>query len=333
MSKALLPPERLEKLILAAYPTLTENVENMLGLKNELHWPDWCYLPMSASYAIVTRGAERDLAIRYMAASGMQDMQAMSAVIPWRLNKAIFHFDPDLQAELTEQTTAPDDIPAVLLEHMPYPCVYIANPPGVKDCDGVFVFLEWDERYPAAMELRMHYLFRDDAVIPLYYQYADDQASLTAKMAQDNVEIYRKVSREMGGGDPLTLERYSACLDHVARHLSMLVYLCSDEPDLTRTADVPIPRGRGRYKAPNWSDQIQVGSYIGSVIRMGRAQRQAESPAEPGAGSAKRPHMRRAHWHLYWTGSGRTVPRVKWVMPIFVHSDGAEVPTSEHTIK
>lgn len=29
-------------------------------------------------------------------------------------------------------------------------------------------------------------------------------------------------------------------------------------------------------------------------------------------------HIRKAHWQLYWTGVGRTVPRVKWISPIFV---------------
>lgn len=333
MSKSLLPPERLEQRILLKYPRLIEHVEHMLGMKDELHWPDWCYLPMSASHAITTMGAERDFAYRILAANGLQDMQAMSAIIPWRLHKAIFRFDPDLQSELIEQTTLPEDIPAVLLEHMPYPCVYIANPPGVKECDGLFVFLEWDERYPDAMELRMHYLFNDDMIIPLYYQFTDDRQSLAARMAENNAEIYRKVAGEVEAGIPHALSRYSDCIASMPNHLSMLVYLCSEEPDFVRTADVPRPRGRGRYRSPNWSDQVQVGSYIGSVIRMGRTQRQAQSDGEPGTGSAKRPHMRRAHWHLYWTGEGRAVPKVKWVMPIFVHGEGAEVPTVQHTVK
>jgi len=32
------------------------------------------------------------------------------------------------------------------------------------------------------------------------------------------------------------------------------------------------------------------------------------------------PHIRRAHWHTYWTGKGRTVPVLRWLHPILVGS-------------
>jgi hypothetical protein len=35
-------------------------------------------------------------------------------------------------------------------------------------------------------------------------------------------------------------------------------------------------------------------------------------------GRSVRPHMRRAHSHLYWTGAGRAVPRVRFLLPISV---------------
>ena len=55
----------------------------------------------------------------------------------------------------------------------------------------------------------------------------------------------------------------------------------------------------------------------------------------PGGGThaSPRPHMRRAHWHLYWTGTGRAVPRVKWIAPVFVRGEGADTPVVTHTVK
>jgi hypothetical protein len=35
-------------------------------------------------------------------------------------------------------------------------------------------------------------------------------------------------------------------------------------------------------------------------------------------GKTVRPHMRRAHSHLYWTGNGREIPRVRFLLPISV---------------
>lgn len=68
-------PEQLEKAMLAAYPDLDERIEHMLPLKDELHWPDWCYLPMSASYAIVTGGADVPIAERFMANRGLNNFE------------------------------------------------------------------------------------------------------------------------------------------------------------------------------------------------------------------------------------------------------------------
>lgn len=332
----LTPPERLEKRLLLSYPDLDSLTERMLGAKNEMGWPDWCYLPMGASYAIVTQGAEVGIAQRLMAASGIGDLEALSAVIPWRLHKVIFRFDPEFADEITRQDTVPGDIPAALLQHMPYPCVYIQDPPGVDQCEGVFVFLEWDHRYPDAMELRMHYLFSDQRIVQLFYQFTDDQETLAARFAANNEETFRKFAKDLPLQDEKELARWRQCVENMPRHLSMLVYLCSDEPDFSRTADVPRRRGRGAVKTAGYPDRVEVGSYIGGVIRMGR--KAAEGPeadeiGPSGSGSPKRPHMRRAHWHLYWSGEGRKVPRVKWISPVFIHGEGREPPTVIHPVK
>jgi hypothetical protein len=46
-------------------------------------------------------------------------------------------------------------------------------------------------------------------------------------------------------------------------------------------------------------------------------------------GRTVRPHMRRAHPHLYWTGEGRTQPRVRFLLPVSVHG-GKLVKKPEH---
>jgi hypothetical protein len=35
-------------------------------------------------------------------------------------------------------------------------------------------------------------------------------------------------------------------------------------------------------------------------------------------GRTVRPHLRRAHAHLYWTGEGRKSPRVRFLLPVSV---------------
>jgi hypothetical protein len=52
---------------------------------------------------------------------------------------------------------------------------------------------------------------------------------------------------------------------------------------------------------------------------------------DPGIATGRtiRPHMRRAHSHLYWTGKGREIPRVNFVLPITVRG-GKLVEEPEH---
>lgn len=47
-----------------------------------------------------------------------------------------------------------------------------------------------------------------------------------------------------------------------------------------------------------------------------------------GGRARPRPHIRRAHWHTYRTGSGRTETTIKWVAPIPINiTDGDIIPT------
>ena len=39
-------------------------------------------------------------------------------------------------------------------------------------------------------------------------------------------------------------------------------------------------------------------------------------------GRTVRPHVRRAHWHHYWVGEGRTRLEVRWIEPTFVLPEG-----------
>ena len=41
-----------------------------------------------------------------------------------------------------------------------------------------------------------------------------------------------------------------------------------------------------------------------------------------GMGRTVRPHVRRAHWHHYWVGEGRTRLEVRWIEPTFVLPEG-----------
>lgn len=334
-------PDIIEKEILAEYPTLDEWISDFLN-ESELRWPEWCYLPMTASYGLIVNGADQPFAYRIMANGGINNLRFMSAIIPWRVGKPVYRFDKELAEELMNNTTA-GKIPVEIILHMPYPCLYIENPPCVEHCVGMFVFLEWDERYPNAVELRMHYVFDDETIEAVYLQYdvnGVDTNIFEAKVMLDSVQALFDMMRYSGriDIDELSIKRQEQLLEQAPRHMNLILYLCSQEPDIRRRD--PIPRLRGvRKDVAAYSDKIDVGTYIGATIRKAAAlskEQTHSAVSDDREYRSPRPHMRKAHWHLYWTGQGRTVARMKWVMPIFVKGsvqDTQDKPTVIHPVK
>jgi hypothetical protein len=96
--------------------------------------------------------------------------------------------------------------------------------------------------------------------------------------------------------------------------VSVLTYLCSESPDIQpRPGATPRPRGSvGRAdKAPRIWD---VGWRVGAALHAYHAR----GASGDGRGTPVRPHVRRAHWHTYRIGPGRTQSVIKWISPILV---------------
>jgi hypothetical protein len=78
-----------------------------------------------------------------------------------------------------------------------------------------------------------------------------------------------------------------------------------------------------------------VGAIYASAIRRYIRDLEHDAGAEgsdagvvSSSGRSVRPHIRAPHSHLYWTGPGRTVPRVRFIAPVFVRGgvpEGSEV--------
>ena len=203
-------PEVLDRELSKSYP-LTEYTAMMLNEKETVGWPDWCYLPMSVSFALITHGdPDEHKASRFIQMMGISNLLKMSAILPWRVDKAIYEFTSldNIQDEFTRLKCV-----------LPYPCVYITNPPGVDDCDGVFFFWEWDSKYPGYANIRGHYLFADGTM-----------------KAVDKWFPKSPVRESEGISDELRLDvlRYNQCKSGFDFHLKMLAYICRWDASIER---------------------------------------------------------------------------------------------------
>jgi hypothetical protein len=79
--------------------------------------------------------------------------------------------------------------------------------------------------------------------------------------------------------------------------VSLLLYLCSDQRD-TRTPQ-PSTGRKGKPTRKPAATVIDLGFHVGPALQPAR--RDTASSRGTGGGNV-RAHLRRGHWHTYWTG-------------------------------
>ena len=136
-------PDQLLKGVEQTYSRMWDAVSSFLDSRDEMgDWPEWCFLPMAGSYAIVSGGGSN----RITSTPDMLEMQLMAAVIPWRMTKGLYRFDPTLLNELW-QTPVDKELPIEVLFRLPEWCIYV-DAQGQElfgaAMHGFFAYLEYD---------------------------------------------------------------------------------------------------------------------------------------------------------------------------------------------
>jgi hypothetical protein len=136
-----------------------------------------------------------------------------------------------------------------------------------------------------------------------------------------------RIFREANGEESAILKEYNdVVVEWIAPLLSMLLYICSDKPEIdnfrepgTAPSRVTLKKVKKgfRFFVPSEQRIWVVGEKTGEAIR--------KYATSGGHGKSKRPHLRRAHWHGYWRGKkGRQEFRPAWLSPITVNADWDE---------
>lgn len=286
------------------------------------HWPDWCYLPLAASYAILSGGGD----------SRATHVGPLGALLAWRPTQGIYRYDPTLRDALLA-TDLSRGIPRGALYHLPGWCVYLEDAwghPSLGPVHGYYACLEWDANDQHA-ELRittdaggdaswraLHglgiHLVSDDLGECLERFLAPGRAAGYGFAAEAVASIYRPV---------------------LERAIRLLLYLCSEEPDIH--SDRPGVRGRptptrikgGEKIFPPTNPAIwETGFRLGRMIR--------DYETQEHQGGTMRAHLRRAHWHTFLRGP-RDQERqrvLRWLPPIPVNADDTgEIPPTIYNVK
>ncbi len=302
-------------------------------------WPDWCYVPLHGAAAIVARG-ESGIPLERAHHVGI-----VGALGAWRMTRGIYRYDPTLYEALI--TTELDQaLPRSCLYRLPEWCVYLETPGLMwglggerRPIHGVWAHLDWESadgaRGRRSDELR---LVLDTAPSP--EQALDPRHGLIPLplilgegTIADALGRVLHSAAEQAGKHGITPPADLLDTQKVARVLwpilSLLLYLCADDPDLVGRAGrpgnpTPVRTRRHGVRLFPVSElrTWDVGLRLGAALRRAQCEdRETDRSATTGAVTRARPrgHIRRAHWHTYRVGTGRRDLRLKWLPPIPVN--------------
>lgn len=276
-------------------------------------WPAWCFMPMAGWYAIISA----DFGGSKIPVNIGMDIGRLAGIGTWRYSQGIYRFDPDILSALWDTQIA-CDIPADVLLRLPEWCMYIETPGGDwsgQSLYGFFVHLEWDAN-DQRHELR---LLLDTEQLLLPFPVHLGERPLVSAIQRAINESTRHIPMGTVIELPPTeqVERIAAKLSPM---ISLVLYLCSDEPDFGPEKKPQRPKPRRTKKG--WRLFPPSGPTIWSVgERIGNTLRAVQGPTPgPGGNRTLRPHFRRAHWHGYWTGprTGEQRFRYHWIPPMLV---------------
>lgn len=272
------------------------------------------------------------------------DCQDMALVRRWRKHRIIYTLDSDLAAELA--LTDPDGkIPGGLVRQLPHPDPFLVLPEPIKTVTddgnaswivGALIYATTREDYlastadtsAASISLMLVGEIRDDQG---RRQFCDDGtpdytwSRVTLPPGGCTVREAEAAVRKSWAASVITTRGTARAEEVIGlaieRIVPMVLYLCAANAE-RRTAPAVATKklvdGSPRKgKAPR---VIEHGYFLGP--KLAAARRRAERPAASApTGRHMRPHIRRAHWHTFLTGPGRTVPVLQWLPPIPVHPD------------
>lgn len=275
-------------------------------------WPQWCFLPLAGWYTIVSEGKQISL-------NRVPDIGRLAAIGTWRYSQGIYRFD-DHVYEAIKDTIPSGEMPVDVLYRLPEWCIYIETP-GTKwmgdTLYGFWAHLEFDmnEKRP---ELRL-VLDTENALLPLPLHLGKwTMTEAVDRAFQETVNQSRKI------GFPLPTDERRP--DELAAELyglvSLVLYLCSEEPEIDdeREPGAYPQRPRPTRTKKGWRLFPAKRPRMWTVAsKLGDQLRQAANPGDA-TGKGKAPHLRRAHWHGFWTGpkDGERKFIYKWLPPVAV---------------
>ena len=333
------PRELLNK-ITAENPKLwrTVDAERQKLIASGDAWPQCCFLPACGwSNAIVGLNAKT---LRLSQSNNPNDIrecirefQAAQFFGSWRITQGVYRFDPTLFQSLLD-TPITGAIPVEVLTRLPEWAVYIETPGINHPCGfpliGFGAMILSDAKLGDSLELHLFTQRPNNEVGRGLHQVLLNRGTIEESAEALDEENQSAPSFVMA---PLPHCSNKVWNPFVAKLLSLLLWLCSEAPEIgsgcNPTNPLPKKTRKGiRFFPADQPKVWNVGVRIGAELRKAIAVSDSTVGAE-GASTRPRGHFRRAHWHTYRIGTRGSDKTLKWLSPILVNlRAGDEFPAT-----
>lgn len=327
------------------YPSAWKQVDQFRAGRGKAlpFWPDWCFMPLSGAYAIVSMEAEAQ-GIDITSEQGLplaNDVGIIGALAAWRVTQGVYRFDPDVYRAVIDAPIT-GDLPHNVLFNLPEWCVYIETPDlqffNLR-LSGFFAYLEYDPGN-ARKELRFVLDCATPEPVLISTMLHLGPWSLLKSVERMKQEEARQAERFGLPTHPASPKLHKTLESGFSPLVSLLLYICTVNGEIGEGDRKPTkPRAKKTKKGYRMFPAPKVSVWdVG--IRMGAALRKAAQDDSTGESverqrSGPRPHVRRAHWHGYWTGprEGERKFVLKWLSPILVGDNSNNMPVTIRPVK
>lgn len=220
-----------------------------------------------------------------------------AAMAVWKYGKSVYHIDQDILESLMKATVP--SLPLELVSKWPEYSIYV-DLKGLLLINGVIFTLVYSTEGDSPVLLAQCFMSTPQ----------NDTLSFKSDLkncAADFKKITDKIERMM-----------------IAFLLNVFCFICADNSEMKNHQNHAVKKNHLRTLKMNYKKEFIAASkvrhfYLGQ--EMGTRIREARASSHKGSVA---PHIRRAHWHGYWTGKGRTKYKLNYLHPAIVASTAHE---------
>ena len=262
----------------------------------------------------------------------------------WRNTLGVYRIDPEIyQQSIT--SVIPPETPTTIFANLPDWCVYIELPlenpmPIINNRVPSLVLGFWAHLSNEVNDPVDGRAGKENFVLTIILDLMpseNDSCDIIVPISliiKEGVSIEQSIVRTYEAADGIHATEQQKMiaqeLSQMSKLLSLLLWLCAEEPDISNMKGEPITaeqmrlpkygvnKKTGNFVPPNQTTVYEIGKRLGGEVREFNKQ---NGHSDARTSSRKRPHIRRGHWHGVWKGTGQDKQfDLYWQPAIFVNS-------------